>query len=169
MVKNSNFILKINQKFFSYKNQNSCKYTRHKKNMIVIKNSIIVNDSLNSENSNLLTAVSIYTAILFFISSFTNSSLIIIILKNKKELLQNVNVLSLALGFFNLIGTLIGLPVAAITALKHEYIFGKYGCHLEAYSFYFTIFACIYIFVCVSIIRFVQTVFLYSQNNLKAN
>ena len=83
-------------------------------------NLTISHDSLVPENIFILKIVAIYTVLLFFISIITNTSLIRVIIKNKKELLHHVNILSLALGLFNLTGTLAGLPVAAITALKHK-------------------------------------------------
>ena len=94
--------------------------------MKIFTNSTIHYNSLISVNYDLLTAVSIYSTILFFISLCTNGSLVITIMKNKKELKKrkekhNINILSLALGIFNLIGTVVGLPVTTITSFKQRY------------------------------------------------
>ena len=63
--------------------------------------------------------IAIYTIILFVVSIASNSSLIWILVKNKK-LLQRANILILALTILNLLGTLIELPIVTITVLNKQ-------------------------------------------------
>ena len=70
----------------------------------------------------LLNSVAIYCVLLFLVSLVSNFMIILILIKNKKELLHQINILIFVLAFLNLIGTLIGLPVVMITAFKCKFV-----------------------------------------------
>ena len=61
--------------------------------------------------------VSIFCLILFIISFILNTIIIIVFIRNKDELLKNVNLLTFALIITCLIGTLIELPLISSTSL----------------------------------------------------
>ena len=67
--------------------------------------------------------IGVYCIVLFVISFISNTTLLILIIKFSKELLKN-NLLMMWLIILNLIGTLIELPLVAISAFKCKYISG---------------------------------------------
>ena len=65
--------------------------------------------------------IGIYVVILFIISVISNITLIYILIKNKKHLLNEVNIQIFALSILSLIGTLIELPMVGIAAFACRY------------------------------------------------
>jgi hypothetical protein len=67
-------------------------------------------------------SVGIYCIFLFIVSLISNSKLIWIIYKNKKELLHQINILILVLAILSLVGTLFGLPLIIITGFYCKFV-----------------------------------------------
>ena len=66
--------------------------------------------------------IGIYVVILFLISLISNITVIFILLKHKKQLLNRINIQIFALSILNLIGTVIELPMVGIAAFACRYI-----------------------------------------------
>ena len=63
-----------------------------------------------------LTNIGIYCIILFILSMVLNITLIWILIKNRKELLNSANALILSLSILSLLGTLVELPMISATS-----------------------------------------------------
>jgi hypothetical protein len=70
----------------------------------------------------LFTSAGIYCIFLFIISLLSNSKLIWIIYKYKKELFHQINILILVLAILSLLGTLLGLPLIIIMAFSCKFV-----------------------------------------------
>ena len=70
----------------------------------------------------LFNSVGIYCILLFIVSLLSNLKLIWILIKNKKEMLHQINILILVLALLSLIGTLLGLPLITITAFACKFV-----------------------------------------------
>ena len=69
--------------------------------------------------------IGIYVVILFIVSFISNVTLIYILIKHRKQLLNRINIQIFVLSILNLIGTLIELPMVGIAAFACKYIFSK--------------------------------------------
>ena len=68
-----------------------------------------------------LNSVGIYCVIVMSIALVSNIILIWILLKHKKELLKNLNILILIVSLLSLIGTFFGFPILIATCFKCRY------------------------------------------------
>ena len=59
-----------------------------------------------------------YLIILITISFISNSSVIFVFIKNRKDLLKHINIMTFISVIISLIETLVGIPVAIITAFS---------------------------------------------------
>ena len=64
----------------------------------------------------ILTNIGIYCVILFILSMILNITLIWILIKNRKKLLDSTNALILSLSILSLLGTLVELPMVSVTS-----------------------------------------------------
>jgi hypothetical protein len=80
--------------------------------------------------------IGIYVVILFIVSLISNITLIYILIKHKKQLLNRINIQIFVLSILNLIGTLIELPMVGIAAFACKYVFSKIFniCNLKKFS-----------------------------------
>ena len=82
----------------------------------------------------ILTSIGVFCIILFLVSVLSNSTLMWILIKNRDDLFNTVNILTVILSAINLIGTLIEIPMVGTAAFKCKFIFGKYGCYFEGFA-----------------------------------
>ena len=66
----------------------------------------------------ILTNIGIYCLVLFIVSIILNGTLIWILIKHRKKLLDSINTLILSLSMLSMLGTLIELPMVAIAAFS---------------------------------------------------
>jgi hypothetical protein len=81
----------------------------------ITKNCSIIIDSVDCS---ILKYAGVYCILLIVISITTNTTLIWLLLKNRKDMLHNFNILILALAILSLFGTLFGLPTVMITTFS---------------------------------------------------
>ena len=70
----------------------------------------------------ILISLGVYCFLLFILSIITNTILIWLLVKYKKDLMQQINSLILALAILALIGTMIGLPTVLITLFQCKFV-----------------------------------------------
>ena len=91
----------------------------------------------NSSNSSVdclaLTKIGYYCLGLLVLSIISNTSIIVIFIKNKK-FMNHVNLLIIFLSILNLVGSLIELPIVTISAFNCRFVFGRFGCIFEAFT-----------------------------------
>ena len=73
------------------------------------------NWTLTEKECQALKPFSIYYSILFIAALFANITVIWVLLKKRKLLLNNLNQVQLVLTIFNLLGTIFGLPLVIAT------------------------------------------------------
>ena len=82
-------------------------------------NETLTYNDLNKEpECDILKLIGAYCAFLFCVSISLNLTVVWVLIKNRKELLIHVNILTLVLVILNILGTLTGLPIVAVTSFS---------------------------------------------------
>ena len=105
-------------------------------------------------NRGTLGIIGVFTLVLFIFSFISNSTLLVIYLKNK-SLFKSINMVIVILAAFNLIGTVFTLPLVTVNSFMGRFVFGKYGCYISSFIMYFVGCFSIYLLVIISFFRYV--------------
>ena len=99
-----------------------------------------------------LRVIGSFVFILFLLSVFSNSLLILIYLK-KRSLFSRISGFIIILASLNLFGSFATLPTVILNSFSCGFVIGKYGCYITSFLMYFVSCFSIYLLVIISFIR----------------